>query len=220
MIDITIHENLTRINPNVVLGTIRAAVVVEKHNAALWLEIEKTAGQAAKLYTLESLLQAAEIRAVRETYKALGKDPSRYRGSAEALLRRIIQGKGVYKVNNIVDINNLVSIKTVLPVGSYDLGKITEPIIFRVGVAGESYKGIGKETINISELPVFVDAEGPYGSPTSDSERAMITETTKEVLLVIISFSGKSNLELYLDEAAGLLEKFAGASRIDKLIIS
>ena len=85
--------------------------------------------------------------------KNLGKDLSRYRGSAEALLRRVLSGKGMYKINTVVDINNLVSLKTFHPIGSYDLEKIKAPLTFRAGRPGESYKGIGKEVINVEQLP-------------------------------------------------------------------
>jgi len=220
MVKILINQSLKLANPNIVLGVIQASITVEKYNAALWLEIEKITAEVSRHYVLESLSDVPEIKAVRNTYKALGKEPSRYRGSAEALLRRIVQGKGMYKVNNIVDINNLVSVKTVHPVGSYDLGKLSGQIFFRVGTAGEAYKGIGKEMINVAELPVFADQEGVYGSPTSDSERAMITESTKEILLVIISFSGDNNLQHNLTEAVGFLEKFAGAINVQQMIVA
>jgi len=220
MVKILIDQNLKQVNPNIVLGVVQASIAVEKHNSALWREIEKITAEASRRYALESLPDVPEIKAVRSTYKALGKEPSRYRGSAEALLRRIVQGKGMYKVNNIVDINNLVSIKTVHPVGSYDLGRLSGQILFRIGTAGEAYKGIGKEIINVAELPVFADQDGAYGSPTSDSERAMITENTKEILLVVISFSGNNKLQSDLNEAVDLLEKFAGAVNVQQMIVT
>ncbi len=82
---------------------------------------------------LESLGSIQQISVMKDAYKNLGKDPSRYRGSAEALLRRVLGGKGIYKINTVVDINNLVSLKTFHPVGSYDLEKIEAPLTFRAG---------------------------------------------------------------------------------------
>jgi DNA/RNA-binding domain of Phe-tRNA-synthetase-like protein len=153
-----------------------------------------------------------EIAATRAAYKALGKEPSRYRNSAEALLRRITSGKGLYFINNLVDINNLVSLESLMPVGTYDLAKVTPPLIFREGRSGESYKGIGKDVLNIADLPVFADKDGPFGSPTSDSERAMITGSTTAFAMMIISFSGKADLGAWAQRAVELLETHANGT--------
>ncbi len=169
---------------------------------------------------LESLGGIQQISVMKDAYKNLGKDPSRYRGSAEALLRRVLGGKGIYKINTVVDINNLVSLKTLHPVGSYDLEKIKAPLAFRAGRPGESYKGIGKEVINVERLPVFADAEGgAYGSPTSDSERAMIRMETSKAMLVIISFNGRTQMEEQMSEAADLLQRYSGASDVSCTIV-
>ena len=77
-----------------------------------------------KEYTLDNLTEQINIKASRQAYKQLGKEPSRYRVSSEALIRRILQNKGLYKINNVVDTNNLISIETGYSVGSYDLEKI------------------------------------------------------------------------------------------------
>lgn len=208
--EITISKTLKGVNPNLSLGIVEATVVVEKLSDRLWKEIEKEIANVKKKHSLNGLGSVPEIAAVRDTYRRLGKEPSRYRGSAEALIRRILQGKGLYRVNNVVDINNLVSIETLHPVGSYDLGSIRPPVVFDIGSSGESYKGIGKEIINIAELPVFKDAVGPYGSPTSDSERAMITEKTKHVMVVIISFTG-TGLEGTTRRTVELLKNYASS---------
>lgn len=155
-----------------------------------------------------------EIAATRQAYKALGKEPSRYRNSAEALWRRIISGKGLYFINNLVDINNLVSLESLMPVGTYDLAKIMPPLVFREGKSGESYKGIGKDVLNIADLPVFADKDGPFGSPTSDSERAMITESTTRFAMMIISFSGKADLPVWAERAVSLIRQHAGGSEL------
>ncbi|TRZ77212.1 hypothetical protein D4R87_03250 [bacterium] len=219
MINISIDQSLKKASPSLMLGVVHASVKVEKGSDALWQEINKTISVVSKQYSLDSIPNISEITAVKNTYKRLGKDPSRYRGSAEALLRRILQGKGLYRVNNVVDINNLVSIETLCPVGSYNLENIEQPIIFKVGQEGESYKGIGKEIINIAGLPVFADKSGPYGSPTSDSERAMITNGAKNILMIVISFIGNKKMDKILKKVALRLEKFAEAKIIDKIIV-
>ncbi len=208
---VSIDDSLKRSIPGLALGIVQAPVHVTKHDDALWSEINSRIETVSLTLTLNNLPLMPQVKAVREGYKSLGKEASRYRGSAEALARRILQGKGLYRINTVVDLNNLVSLETLHPVGSYDLDRLTSPIVFRVGAEGESYKGIGKETINIASLPVFVDANGPYGGPTSDSERAMISEGTKNLMLVIISFVGAEGLKEQVDRAAQLLMSYAEA---------
>jgi len=213
MIKISVDETLKKCVPNLMLGVVHAPVLVSKHNNDLWREIDKRTAEVATNLSLGNLYNIAGIKDLRDGYKAVGKDPTRYRGSAEALARRVIQGKGLYRVNTIVDINNLVSLESMYSVGSYDLNNLQQPVVFRIGNPGEFYKGIGKETINIAELPVFVDAIGPFGSPTSDSERAMITLETKDLMMIVISFSGKKSLEEHLDRIIDLVCRYAGATK-------
>lgn len=130
-----------------------------------------------------------------------------------------MQGKGVYKINNIVDINNLISLKSKFPVGSYNIKNLNLPISLTIGKAGEQYKGIGKELISIENLPLLSDSLGCFGSPTSDSERAMITNDVSEILMCIYSFSGKNDIDLYLQYGKELLEKYASATDIEIEIV-
>ena len=160
------------------------------------------------------MLESAAILATRAAYKALGKDPARYRGSAEALLRRVIAGKGMPRINNVVDVINYVSVESRLPVGLYDLAHVQGDILFRAGRAGETYKGIGKYDLNLEGLPVFCDAVGPHGSPTSDSERTMVTEATKRVIAIIISFGGSEVLQRWGQQTTELLQRHAAGKNI------
>jgi len=157
------------------------------------------------------VLESPQVETVRKAYKALGKDPARYRGSAEALLRRIVAGKGFPQINAVVDVINLVSVESRLPIGLYDLAHVTGEIIFRAGRAGETYKGIGKYDLNLEGLPLFADDAGPHGSATSDSERTMVTAETKEILAVIISFGGAEGLERWAQRMSALLTQHAAA---------
>ena len=160
------------------------------------------------------------IRESRAAYKAFGKDPSRYRVSSEALVRRIGQGKGLYEVNTVVDVNNLISVESGFSVGSYDTSKIEDDLVFRIGREGETYKGIGKDEIHIECLPVLSDEKGAIGSSTSDSERAMITEEAAEVLTLIYSFSENEDLEAALDYGKKYLETYAGAQDVEAWIVA
>jgi DNA/RNA-binding domain of Phe-tRNA-synthetase-like protein len=148
-----------------------------------------------------------------------GKDPARYRGSAEALLRRIIAGKGLPRINAVVDIINLVSVESRLPIGLYDLAHVQGDIVFRAGSAGETYKGIGKYDLNLEGLPVFCDALGPHGSPTSDSERTMVTSETKNVLAVIISFSGKEGFDRWTQRMSELFALHGSGTDIVRKVV-
>jgi DNA/RNA-binding domain of Phe-tRNA-synthetase-like protein len=143
-------------------------------------------------------------------------DPSKYRPSSEALLRRVVQGKGLYRVSNIVDIGNLGSIETGWPYGCYDRSRIRSPIVFRHGAASERYERVGKEMWHLERRPVLADADGPFGSPISDSTRGMITESTREALIVIYApvCASDAALESAIAKAAERLTVFASAATV------
>jgi DNA/RNA-binding domain of Phe-tRNA-synthetase-like protein len=174
----------------------------------------------AKLADPRAILEAPAILATRAGYKALGKDPARYRGSAEALLRRVIAGKGLPRINSVVDAINLVSVESRLPIGLYDLAHVEGAIEFRAGRAGETYKGIGKYDLNLEDLPLFADERGPHGSATSDSERTMVTESTKCVLAIIVSFGGTSGVQQWNQRLAELLAAYASGKAIESQVVS
>lgn len=220
LLEISIHHALKALVPNLVLGCVSADVGVEKYNEALWREINQHLARLIATVNPEQINTVPQIAAMRSAYKALGKDPSRYRGSAEALLRRVLSGKGLYQINSVVDINNLVSLESLNPAGTYDLEKITSPVELRIGAAGESYKGIGKDLINIESLPVFADAAGPFGSPTSDSERAMVRLETRKILMVVFSFSGPEDLDRWMNRAGELLHGYCGSEGIETFLVT
>ena len=202
------------------VGCFQYKVRVEKKNEELWQYLKKEIFKKAKDAIFDyGINEIPNIKESRQAYKAFGKDPSRYRVSSEALLRRIGQGKGLYEVNTVVDVNNLISIQSGFSVGSYDADKIGEELVFRVGREKEIYKGIGKDEIKIDGLPVLADADGAIGSSTSDSERAMITETAAEVLTLIYSFSQNQDLERAMEYGKAYLEKYAGARELQGWIV-
>ena len=149
------------------------------------------------------LADIPNLRESRAAYKAFGKDPGRCRISSEALYRRIRQGKELYRINSIVDANNLASLETGFSIGSYDLNAISGDIVLRLGREGEAYAGIGKDSIDLCHLPLLADEQGPFGGATSDSTRAMITATTAACLTVIYGFSTLERLEEALALTAG-----------------
>src|SRR5713101_6566217 len=211
---VTIDPKLKTKCPRTALGCVTAQVTAGASPDALLQEMKAREMEIQKLPFPRGVLESPQIVAARAAYKALGKDPARYRGSAEALLRRVVAGKGLPQINSVVDVINLVSVESRLPVGLYDLAHVTGEIVFRAGLAGETYKGIGKYELNLEGLPLFADTAGPHGSPTSDSERTMVTAATKEVLAVIVSFGGSENLDRWTQRLAALLQQYASGTEI------
>lgn len=218
MKQVSIAEELQNACSSIMLGCIHYKTYVEKSGDELLRCLDETCANIIKEFSIEDIGNEKNIVAARNLYKGIGKDPYRYRISSEALIRRIVQGKGIYHINNVVDSNNLISINSKLSVGSYDTDKIGEKLKFRIGKKEESYKGIGKEIINIENLPVFADENGAYGSPTSDSERAMIIDSTTNVLTVLISFDKDFDMEKELKNAVLILKKYANAYDIETCI--
>jgi DNA/RNA-binding domain of Phe-tRNA-synthetase-like protein len=216
---ITIGAKLKAKCPRTALACVTARVQPGASPVALLGEMNQRELEIQELPFPRGVLESPQVETVRKAYKSLGKDPSRYRGSAEALLRRIVAGKGFPQINVVVDVINLVSVESRLPVGLYDLGHVTGEIVFRAGRAGETYKGIGKYDLNLEGLPLFADNAGPHGSATSDSERTMVTAETKEVLAVIISFGGADGLERWAQRMSALLTQHAAAQHVEIQII-
>jgi DNA/RNA-binding domain of Phe-tRNA-synthetase-like protein len=216
---VTIDEALSKKCPRTALACVTAKVEAGESPAALTAELQTRAQEIFNLPFARGVLEGPQIVATRAGYKALGKDPARYRGAAEALLRRVIGGKGLPRVNSVVDVINLVSVESRLPVGLYDLAHVSGNIVFRAGCAGETYKGIGKYDLNLEGLPVFCDEQGPHGSPTSDSERTMVTGETKQVLGIIVSFSGADGLERWAQRMVELLQRYASARECEVTVV-
>ena len=218
MLTLTIANSMKINVPGIAVGWITAAVRVAEHDAELWQEVEAAAARFRGM-TMEQARKFPAIKSLRDAYKALGNDPTRYRGANEALVRRITQGKELYRVNTVVDVNNLVTLETLYSGGSFDFQRIEPPITFRIGRLGESYQGIGRGEIRLEGLPVFVDQLGPFGCTTSDSERAMVRPETTGMLMVFISFRGPDRLEEALPRAVGLLERYARAAGVETGVV-
>jgi DNA/RNA-binding domain of Phe-tRNA-synthetase-like protein len=217
---VSIDEGLKKKCPRTALGCVTATGEAGASPAALGDEMNGRVQEILKLPFARGVLESPQIVATRAGYKALGKDPARYRGSAEALLRRVIAGKGLPQINAVVDVINLVSVESRLPVGLYDQAHVSGDIAFRPGRAGETYKGIGKYDLNLEGLPIFCDELGPHGSPTSDSERTMVTGETKQVLGIIVSFGGADGLERWAQRMVELLQRYASATECEVTTVS
>lgn len=211
MQNIRIDQELTQKIPNLQLACIECSVEFEKKNTTLWQEIEQKITELNAQLKTEAISQLPAIAASRQAYKACGKDPARYRLSAEALLRRVVKQKNLYQISNIVDIVNLISISTGFSIGGYDADKIKGTITMGIGRASEAYRGIGRGELNIEFMPVFRDELGAFGSPTSDSERTAVNENTKRFLMIIIDFGSQELFSAAIQQAENLLKQFAHA---------
>lgn len=215
MININIDPEIRRASPRISLGYVKGDIEVYETDSELWDKINSKTKELEANLKIPQISQNENIKAIRELYKNLGHDPTRYRNSAEALLRRILKGQGLYKVNNIVDINNYISISSFYPVCTYDLDKLVEPITMTIGKVNDKYIGIGRGTINIENLPVFTDSIGAFGSTTSDSERTMITDNTKRFLMIIPFLNEEKDVTKYLKDAEKLIYNYCRGKEIE-----
>ncbi len=209
--------------PGVKLGVVEAdGVSVAPSNLELAKEMDAICDRLRSAYTVESVMELDSIRAVRAMFRLWGIDPARYRPSSEALTRRVVQGKGLYRISNVVDIGNCGSIETGWPYGSYNRALLTPPISFREGAQSETYEGIGKQTWHLAGRPVLADAAGAFGSPISDSTRTMVTEAAQDVLSVIYAPAAASDASVKqaAERLAQRLESFAGAKAARAEIIT
>ncbi|EAY30853.1 B3/B4 domain-containing protein [Microscilla marina] len=214
MKQIKITDKIKALCPQLELGCLSASIQLQAKNDALWQKM-LALYEAKKDLPMDKIKDIPAIASSRMAYKALGKAPSRYRLSAEALHRRIVKGQDLYQINNVVDIINCLSIDTGFSIGGYDLDKIAGDILLDLGQANEPYEAIGRGNINIENLPVFRDASGAFGSPTSDSTRTCITNDTQKVLLVFLNFGGHAHLAQALDAAQQLLRDFAAGEELE-----
>ena len=215
MVNISISEILKSRCPRLRLGCVEADVLVSGSAPELLAEIDERVNSLRKSLITEEISKIAAIDASRKAYKACGKDPARYRLSAEALLRRVVSGKSLYLINNVVDQLNLVSISTGFSIGGYDVRQIQGDILFGIGLNNEPYSGIGRGELNIENLPVFRDEIGAFGTPTSDSQRTEVSGQTNRFLMILIDFGGDSHLDEALGLSCSLLKKYCRAENIE-----
>lgn len=209
---IEISKKISLVCPQIQLGIIQCEVKNSASNSELWKEIDQEIASVFTKFALEEINKRPEIEATRKIYKKLGKDPNRYRPSAEALCRRILREIPIYKVNTLVDIINFVSIRSGFSIGGFDFAKIKGSVLLDVGNEHDEFEAIGKGMLNVKGLPIFRDELGGIGTPTSDNERTKITAETKQLLIVINNYSENNSIQKTIDHALYLLNKYAGLS--------
>jgi len=216
MIRVKIDPRVLEACPLTRIGLIGADVTNGPTSNELWAEIETAAGEIKQQFQLLEINQRPAIAATRHLYKSLGKDPSRYRVSSEALCRRIIRGLGIYRLTTLIDVVNLVSIKSGYAISGLDADRIEgDTLTMGVGMASDVYNGIGRGLLNIEGMPVYRDGAGPIATPTSDEERTKFTDDTTRVQININAFAPEMPLEEAVQWMASLLEKYAHATRVE-----
>lgn len=207
---VIVSNEIEKVCPEFVGASVEAEVVNTEFCAELWAEIHALGERLKGELTTETLKEITSINATRRVYRACGKDPSRYRPASEALIRRMLLGKELYQRDTLVDLINLASIAYGYSIGGFDADKfVGDTLTLGIGREGEPYEGIGRGMINIHGLPVYRDAEGGVGTPTSDHERTKMTLETTHLLVLINGYDGneKRVLEnaLYIQD---LLRKY------------
>ena len=208
--EVKIDPQLWKVYPEIRLGVMQFDTTVKKSDAQFWNYVDKEV-----LPQVQQAIEGKEwgeipgIRGSRAAYKAFGRNPGRYRVSSEALIRRVRRGDGLYHINSVVDVNNLLSIKSGLSVGSYDLDKLHGTITLRKAEASEGYTGIGKDFIDMENMLVLADDKGIFGSSMSDSMRAMVTEITHHVLVVVYCFEDGIDLHALLENGKKTFADFS-----------
>lgn len=206
-----ILSELAHVAPNYQTRILTGSVLNQPTSDALWAEINIQIQMLRKYWDVDSIKKCDPVFAMRQLYKRLGKDPNRYRPSSEALMRRILLGKDLYRINTLVDLVNLLSIQSGLCIGAFDLDRIVgTQIDLGVGRSGEPFEAIGRGSLNVEGLPVYRDAFAAIGSPTSDVVRTSIQLETRRLLLVLHSAEGDQGLDEALEDARRLLCTYAG----------
>lgn len=191
-----------------------AAVYATVQNTAfcegLWKEIQAFTEELTRSTKMEDIKNQPVIAATREAYKRCGKDPGRYRPSAEALRRRLMRGIALYQIDTLVDLINLVSLRTGHSIGGFDADKIQGTTLeLGIGKADEPFEGIGRGILNIEGLPVYRDALGGIGTPTSDNERTKMGLETTHILAIVNGYNGKEGLKEAAEMIRDLLKAYA-----------
>lgn len=220
MISIRIEDIIKEKCPSLRIATIECTVKNSKYSSELWEEINSFSKEFKISQRIEDINQRPAIKATREAYKALGKDPNRYRPSAEALCRRILRDLPLYQINTLVDLINLISLRSGYSIGGFDADRIEGNPKLGVGRENEPFDAIGRGLLNIEGLPVHRDDKGGIGTPTSDEERTKISLETQHLFMIINAYSGKNGLEETIEYTKTLLSKYAFIENNDNFQIN
>ncbi|MBE6287025.1 MAG: hypothetical protein E7099_02380 [Mediterranea massiliensis] len=217
--NITVAEEIKQRCPNFRGAAVFAPVKNSSYSEGLWKEIATFTKELQATETTESIKNQRAIEATRQAYRVCGKDPSRYRPSAEALRRRLLRGIDLYQIDTLVDLINLVSLRTGFSIGGFDADKIQgTDLCLGIGKADEPFEGIGRGTLNIEGLPIYRDSIGGIGTPTSDHERTKMGLETTHILALINGYSGEDGLKEAAEMILELLKKYADTDNGGEII--
>ena len=189
--NIIVSREIEQLCPDFVGACVEARVRNSKYCQPLWDEINAMGDEFRATLTTETLKHISGIAATRKIYRTCGKDPSRYRPAAEALIRRQLKGRSLYQIDTLVDLINLASIRYGYSIGGFDADKFEgDTLTLGIGKKDEPYEGIGRGMMNIEGLPVYRDAKGGVGTPTSDHERTKIDINTSHLAVLINGYDG------------------------------
>ncbi len=206
----------------VCLGVVRAdGVAVAKDAPDVWAEIDRLAQSLRARYAGKAPSEIPDVQPARELYRRTGEDPTKLRPSSEALLRRVLRGEALSRINSLVDACNLCSLEFLLPIGLYDADRIQGPVTGRLGVEGEGYDSLGKGFYSVTSRLALFDALGPFGSPTNDSRRTAITDVTQRCMMVIFGPGSYSAARMGAHGRAteARLQQFAHAARVETAVL-
>lgn len=190
-VEIIVEDKIETVCPSFVGACVEADVENSAYSEELWKLIDEQCEKFRQTLTTDTVKDISAIAATRRVYKACGKDPSRYRPSSEALIRRVLLGKQLYQIDTLVDLINLASITYGYSIGGFDAGKFSgDTLSLGVGREGEPYEGIGRGMLNIAGLPVYRDAIGGVGTPTSDNERTKMGLATRRLVALVNGYDG------------------------------
>ena len=211
--NIVVSSEIQTVCPEFVGACVEAKVSNSPYCQPLWDEIDAMGNKYRSTLTTESLKQLSGIAATRRVYRACGKDPSRYRPASEALIRRQLTNKSLYQIDTLVDLTNLASIAYGYSIGGFDADKFHgDTLTLGIGRASEPYEGISRGMINIEGLPVYRDATGGVGTPTSDNERTKITLETTHLVVLINGYDGnEANVKANAEYIQELLRKYCNS---------
>jgi len=211
--NIVVSSEIQTVCPEFIGACVEANVSNSPYCQPLWDEIDAMGNKYRSTLTTESLKQLSGIAATRRVYRACGKDPSRYRPASEALIRRQLTNKSLYQIDTLVDLTNLASIAYGYSIGGFDADKFDgDTLTLGIGRAGEPYEGISRGMINIEGLPVYRDAIGGVGTPTSDNERTKITLETTHLVVLINGYDGnEANVKANAEYIQELLRKYCNS---------
>ncbi len=222
--EILIEHSFAELFPEFTLLVLEAEVSNGLVDAVLQKELDRAIGSIALSGDVDKIKEITTIASTRDAYKRLGKDPNRYRPAAEQLRRRIVKGLGLYTINQLVDLGNLLSLETGFSIGVFDANKVCGNIVLRRGNAKDPFEGIGRGELNVENLPLYVDEIAPFATPTSDSERTKVELTTQKVLIFINSYLPQNSentafLEGVVERSKDLLIRFAQAKKVEHWIV-